>query len=196
MSGDILGCSISINPFYVIFFIFFFPFFLNFILIYLFFNSFFVLFCFFLSFPLFIKFFLLFLALAFTAAFKNPFFLNFIFIYLFFNSFFVVFFFFLSFPLFITLFLLFPALAFTAAFKNDTTFPPIVQGDWFSWEDGRGKETEIFQNEISGRGKPVDRRVIRRDIYEYVFAHPSGCFVCSRFLVRSWNVMERSDSEC
>ncbi|XP_047491560.1 uncharacterized protein LOC125040845 [Penaeus chinensis] len=96
----------------------------------------------------------------------------------------------------LSLIVILEASSFATAFQNDTIFPPIIQGDWFSWEDGRGIDTEIFQNEISGRGKPVDRRMIRRDIYEYVFAHQSGCYICSRFLIRSWNVMERLDSFC
>lgn len=92
-------------------------------------------------------------------------------------------------------FLSLSGIACSTAFTNDTVFPKIMQGDWFSWEEGRGVETQIFQDEIRGRGKPVDRTLIRRDIYEYVFVHQSGCYYCARFFVRSWNIVERLESK-
>ncbi|XP_071546412.1 LOW QUALITY PROTEIN: uncharacterized protein [Panulirus ornatus] len=97
---------------------------------------------------------------------------------------------------YITTFVLLSVTVCSATSGNDTAFPPILQGDWFSWEEGRSVETEIIQNEIIGRGRPVDRVMIRRDTYDYVFAHQSGCFLCSRFLIRSWNILERLESPC
>ncbi|XP_045599325.2 uncharacterized protein [Procambarus clarkii] len=95
-----------------------------------------------------------------------------------------------------TLILLLSATTCSTILMNGTTFPPVLQGDWFFWEDGRGAETEIFPEHISGRGKPVDREMIRRDTFQYVFQHQSGCFSCARFIARSWNIIERLESPC
>lgn len=75
-------------------------------------------------------------------------------------------------------------------------FPRILQGDWYSWEEGSDVETEIRPDEVRGRGRPVSRVVVRRDTFHYVFVHRlSGCHFCSRFIVRSWNIIERLDGK-
>ncbi|KAK3855591.1 hypothetical protein Pcinc_038019 [Petrolisthes cinctipes] len=81
--------------------------------------------------------------------------------------------------------------------NNNIQFPRILQGDWYSWEEGSDVETEIRRDEVRGLGRPVSSVVVRRDTFHYVFVHHvSRCYFCSRFIVRSWNIVERLDGVC
>ncbi|XP_050692981.1 uncharacterized protein LOC126983871 isoform X2 [Eriocheir sinensis] len=74
-------------------------------------------------------------------------------------------------------------------------FPIVLRGDWFSWEKGREKNTRINERWIEGFGEPLRATVLRRDKFQYIFAN-RHCFVCVRFLIRSWNVVEKLEGPC
>lgn len=77
---------------------------------------------------------------------------------------------------------------------NSDVFPDILQGDWFTWEDGKGHQFVIDQSEYRSRGEPLEWNVVSPDIRDYVFVKGS-CSYCSRFVIRSWNIVERFDGE-
>ena len=73
-------------------------------------------------------------------------------------------------------------------------FPEILQGDWFAWQDGRGHQFTIDQSEYEGRGEPLEWNVIAPDVRDYIFRR-NACYYCSRFIIRSWNIVERYDGK-
>ena len=74
-------------------------------------------------------------------------------------------------------------------------FPEILRGDWFTWEDGSGLPVRINQSEHSLKGQPLEYHVVQRDIRDYVFYREPNCYYCSRFHIRSWNIVERHDGK-
>ena len=81
----------------------------------------------------------------------------------------------------------------------------MLQGDWFSWEEGKNRFTSIKKHQTSHLGEPLYHDHPYPDTYLYVFRtnilsglnihETPDCFICSKYVIRSPNVMERYDSK-
>ncbi|KAB7501754.1 hypothetical protein Anas_07661 [Armadillidium nasatum] len=74
-------------------------------------------------------------------------------------------------------------------------FPESFQTIWYSREEGHDTQISFSETNVNLWGTPLAHSSYRQDVHDYIFKRPAGCFVCSRFYVRSWNVMERYDCE-
>ncbi|XP_069961245.1 uncharacterized protein [Cherax quadricarinatus] len=80
--------------------------------------------------------------------------------------------------------------------NNETVVAGILQGSWFSWEEGRSVNTEISARKMSGLGTVIEGEALRTGTFQYILRHQSPCFTCVVFIVRTWNILERFQSTC
>ncbi|CAL4068865.1 unnamed protein product, partial [Meganyctiphanes norvegica] len=79
----------------------------------------------------------------------------------------------------------------------DNPFPSALHGNWYSFEDGVSVDTSIDHRGMGHLGLfPMEQSQPKGDMHEILFVKPSGCHYCARFLIRSFNLLERQDSMC
>ncbi|KAJ8866236.1 hypothetical protein PR048_032079 [Dryococelus australis] len=75
------------------------------------------------------------------------------------------------------------------------TIPVIIQGSWFSWENGKNTLTDINANEFKGKGYCVDLQEEYYVNYTFVF-RGNECYHCVKLIVRTVNVLEKIETGC
>lgn len=74
--------------------------------------------------------------------------------------------------------------------------PKILQGSWFSWENGQPRQTIIDHNSMSHYGKCDS---FTKDGADYAFIFKSStdaCYRCVKTYPRSFNVFEKIEGGC
>ncbi|XP_046384675.1 uncharacterized protein LOC124154964 [Ischnura elegans] len=75
------------------------------------------------------------------------------------------------------------------------SIPLIIRGSWFSWEDGTNTVTDINADFMSNRGYCVAMKEEHHVNYTFVFKQES-CYHCVKLLVRTVNVLEKTETGC
>lgn len=74
--------------------------------------------------------------------------------------------------------------------------PQILQGPWYSWENGQLRKTIIDYESISHYGK-CDSFISDGADYTFVFKSPTEtCYRCVKTFSRTFNVFEKIESRC
>ncbi|XP_015115873.1 uncharacterized protein LOC107040334 [Diachasma alloeum] len=68
--------------------------------------------------------------------------------------------------------------------------PEVIQGTWFSWENGRNTLNELNADRMTNRGKCIAMREDKRLHYTFLFQKDT-CYHCVKLIVRTINVLEK-----
>lgn len=73
------------------------------------------------------------------------------------------------------------------------TIPLQLKGSWFSWENGQNTLIEIDADSVSTRGHCVDSQEEHHVNYTLVL-RKDNCYYCTKFIIRTVNVVEKLES--
>lgn len=73
--------------------------------------------------------------------------------------------------------------------------PYVIQGNWYSVEDGMDAITHFTVDTMGGKGRCIHQFAPTKDNYTFIF-NSGQCFTCVRLLVRTINVLEKTQTGC
>lgn len=84
--------------------------------------------------------------------------------------------------------------------KENTTcsIPQVIQGSWYSWENGRSTTTEINATSMSKRGNCVQSSMAEnKKSYIFVFEKKNivTCYTIVKIILRTTNVLDKIESK-
>ncbi|XP_039296192.1 uncharacterized protein LOC111047730 [Nilaparvata lugens] len=86
--------------------------------------------------------------------------------------------------------------------KSECQIPKVMQNSWFSWENGRQTMTEFNADVMRRTGLPGDLPCIniqeenKINFTLVIHNNKEGCYICSKIMVRTVNVLEKIESVC
>ncbi|GAB6031676.1 hypothetical protein CHUAL_009430 [Chamberlinius hualienensis] len=79
--------------------------------------------------------------------------------------------------------------------SDSCTIPHVMQGGWFSIENGRETETTFGGRSMTRRGDCISQYTEARDNLTFIF-NSQNCFSCVRISIRTINILEKVETEC
>lgn len=86
-------------------------------------------------------------------------------------------------------------LCFSLHLTDSCRIPTVIQGAWFSIENGRHAEITLDADSMTDRGKCIDVTSDNNDNFTFVFKKES-CHYCVRILLRTVNVLQKIETGC